>query len=389
MKAIWIAVTNLRRTFRARANLFFVFVFPMLLILVLGATFGGSSSPRLGVVARQAGPLGEALVKQLEETPHLRVTLVGDPASLLTQVERGNLEAGLVIPAGYDKSIRSGSIIALSYLARPDLSSQQLGETVRGAVAEQAALLGAARFAVAERSAPGFGPGLAEATRAAPAVPLVSVAQSTAGTTQFSRTLGQFEEGAWTELLLFLFLIALTGATALIETRRLGLSRRMLATPTSPGTLIAGETLGRLLVGIIQALVIIFGSALLFGVRWGQPAGVAAVVILFDLVAASSGIFLGTLFRNEQQAAGISLLLGLGLAALGGCMVPLEVFSPTMRHIAHITPHAWANDAFAKLVGDGASIGGILPQLGALAGFAVALLALATWRLRRVLVAAA
>ena len=102
-------------------------------------------------------------------------------------------------------------------------------------------------------------------------------------------------------------------------------------------------------------------------------------------LAAGAGIFLGTLFRNEQQAIGVSLLLGLGLAALGGCMVPLEVFSPTMRRVAHITPHAWANDAFAKLVGHGASIGGILPQLGILAAYAAILLTLAAWRLRRVL----
>ena len=87
----------------------------------------------------------------------------------------------------------------------------------------------------------------------------------------------------------------------------------------------------------------------------------------------------------KQQAIGVSLLLGLGLGALGGCMVPLEVFSPTMRQVAHITPQAWGNDAFAKLVGHGASIAGILPQLGILAAYAVVLLALAAWRLRRVL----
>ena len=68
-------------------------------------------------------------------------------------------------------------------------------------------------------------------------------------------------------------------------------------------------------------------------------------------------------------------------------MVSLEVFPPTMQKIAHITPHAWANDAFAQLVANGASITGILPQLGVLTGFAVALLLLATWRLRRVLTA--
>jgi ABC-2 type transport system permease protein len=386
MKALWIAVANLRRTFRTRTNIFFVFVFPMVLILILGATFGGSSSPRLGVVQGR-GPLAAALVRQLERTPHLTVVSVADPAALLIAVEHGNLRAGLVIPPGYDAAVRAGHDVALRYMARPDQSSQQLGETVRGAVSQQAALLGAARFAVTEHSAASFSAGLAAARRISPAVPSVSVTQTTAGTTLFSKTLGQFDEGAWTELLLFLFLIALTGAVALIETRRLGLSRRMLATPTSPGTVIAGETLGRVLIAIVQAAVIILGSALLFGVNWGQPIGVAAVVILFALVAAGAGILLGTLFRNEQQAVGVSLLLGLGLGALGGCMVPLEVFSPTMKRVAHITPQAWGNDAFARLVGHGASITGILPQLGILAAYAVVLLTLATWRLRRVLTA--
>jgi ABC-2 type transport system permease protein len=50
MKTLWIAATNLGRTFRMRTNIFFILIFPMLLILVLGATIGGSSSPRLGVV---------------------------------------------------------------------------------------------------------------------------------------------------------------------------------------------------------------------------------------------------------------------------------------------------------------------------------------------------
>lgn len=387
MKVVWIATSNLRRMFRARANIFFVFIFPMLLILVLGATFGGSSSARLGVVDADSGPLGTALVHQLQRTPQVLLVPVTGTAALLSQVERGNVEAGIVIPPGYDRAIRAGHPVVIRYLARPDLSSQQLGEAVRGVVARQAALLGAARFAVAEGSAAGFGPALARARQVAPRLPAVSVTETTAGTALFPRSLGQFTEGAWTQLLLFLFLIALTGAAAIIETRRLGVARRMLATPTSPGTVIAGETLGRVLIACVQALVIILGSALFFGVHWGQPAGVAAVVILYACAGAGAGILVGTLFRNEQQAAGISLLLGLGLGALGGCMVPLEVFPPTMKRIAHLTPQAWGNDAFSKLVGHGASITGILPQLGVLALFAAVLLWLAAWRLRRVLAA--
>jgi ABC-2 type transport system permease protein len=254
-------------------------------------------------------------------------------------------------------------------------------------VARQAALLGAARFAVGERSAPSFTAALARAARVAPHIAAVSVTQASAGTAVFPSSLGQFDEGAWSQLLLFLFLIALTGAAALIESRRLGVARRILATPTSPATVIAGEALGRVLIACVQALVIILGTALFFGVRWGQPAGVAAVVILYACAGAGAGTLVGALFRNEQQAAGISLLLGLGLGALGGCMVPLEIFPPALKRIAHLTPQAWGNDAFDKLVGHGASITGILPQLGALAGFAAVLLSLAAWRLHHVLAA--
>ena len=170
MKALWISLMNLRRMFRARTNIFFVFVFPLVLILVLGATFGGSSSPRLGVVSTGSGPLGTALLRQFEQTPHLRVVNVSDPAALLTQVERGNLAAGVIIPSGYDGAVRAGQDVTLRYLARPDQSSQRLGETVRGAVARQAALLGAARFAAERHAVPDFSAGLAAASRIAPSV---------------------------------------------------------------------------------------------------------------------------------------------------------------------------------------------------------------------------
>jgi ABC-type uncharacterized transport system permease subunit len=78
-------------------------------------------------------------------------------------------------------------------------------------------------------------------------------------------------------------------------------------------------------------------------------------------------------------------LLGLSLAALGGSMVLLEVFPETMKTVAKITPHAWANEAFAELLLDDGALADVLPQLGVLLAFAVSLLALATWRLRSAL----
>jgi ABC-2 type transport system permease protein len=66
-------------------------------------------------------------------------------------------------------------------------------------------------------------------------------------------------------------------------------------------------------------------------------------------------------------------------------MVPLEIFSDTMRTLAHATPHAWALDGFAKLIRRGAGAAAVLPQAAALLAFAAVLLATASWRLRRVI----
>ena len=58
----------------------------------------------------------------------------------------------------------------------------------------------------------------------------------------------QFTFGASTQLVLFMFLTSMTAAGRLVFTKQIGVSRRMIATPTSTWTIVAGEALGRYLV---------------------------------------------------------------------------------------------------------------------------------------------
>jgi ABC-2 type transport system permease protein len=150
------------------------------------------------------------------------------------------------------------------------------------------------------------------------------------------------------------------------ETRRLGIARRILSTPTPIRTIVAGQLLGRLAIALAQALIIVLGSILFFGVAWGNPLGTAVVILSFCLVGTGSAVLVGSVCKTEEQARPVAFLLGLGLAALGGSMAPLEVFPTTARAIAHITPHAWANDAFSKLLKHGGDLTTVLPQIGIL-----------------------
>jgi len=384
VKALVIGANSVRRLLRDRANIFFVFMLPMLLILVLGAAFGGGSDPRMGIVAEGSGRLGAELADSVRQTEGVDVRDYPDKDALVVAVERGQLEAGLIIPVGYDDTLRGGGSVALEFVARTDPTSQALRNTVDSAAVRQGTLLRAAAFAESQ-GVMEFSDALELAGRVAEASPEVLVTQEAVGEPFVFQRLGTFDMGAYSQLLLFIFLTSMTGSSALIQSRRLGVSRRMLATPTSVGTILAGESLGRLAVALVQGLFIIFGSAIVFGVDWGDPVAAAAIVIVFSMGAAATGMLMGAVFKNDQQAGGLGVVIGLGLAALGGCMLPLSImklFSPGLWRVAHVTPHAWGIEAFEEIIIRDGTVADIGLQLAILAGFAAVVFVLATWRLR-------
>jgi ABC-2 type transport system permease protein len=381
-KAFSIAGINLRRVFRDRVSLFFMLVFPFAIILTIGAVFGASFTPVLGVVSEGSGPLGADLLSRLESADGIRVRTFDDRDALTTAVERGQVEAGLVIPPGYDQQIHAGDTVQLPYIRRPAGAGQEGQLVVAAVVDQQAVVLRAARFASTEGVGT-FDQALAQAEAIAPDVPMVTVRTTVAGGSEVSA----FGYGAAQELILFVFVISLAASGMLIESRRIGVSRRMLASPTSARTVILGETLGRFGIALFQGFLIMAVTLALFRVDWGDPVAAGSIVVLFALTGTGAAMLMGSVLNNAQQAGSFGVFFGLVLAALGGCMVPLEVFPPLMVKIAHMTPQAWAIDAFGKVLGKAAGVGQILPELGVLALYAAVLLGLATVLFRRKLTA--
>ncbi|GAA3383570.1 ABC transporter permease [Cryptosporangium minutisporangium] len=384
MKILLIAGTNLRRMFRDRSTIFFTGVFPLLLILVLGLAYGGDSEPRIGVTAAGSGPLAGALEQRLRAADGFDVRAVDTRAALVRAVERGQLEAGLIVPDGYDRDVAAGRTSRVQVIVPAGLAGQQTEAALRALVAAESDRLRAALVVAEERGVTST-EALARVDAADRAVSGVPVRTRTEGDAEFGTQTGRFDVGASSQLVLFVFLTSMNSAAALIETRRLGVSRRMLTTATSPGTVVAGEALGRFLIAATQGAIIMGGSAVLFGVGWGDPAASVLLMLTFALVSAAAGMLVGTVARTVQQATAIGLLAGLGLAALGGAMMPLEFFSPVMRTVAHATPHGWAVEGFGTLLRHDGALTDILPQLGVLVGGAAVLFAVAAWRFRVVL----
>ncbi|HSE10626.1 MAG TPA: ABC transporter permease [Nocardioidaceae bacterium] len=382
MTPLKIAWLNLRRTMRERTNLFFLVLFPLLLIMVLGLAFGGEFAPRLAVVSSGSGTLAQQLVDELEASSGIDAEQFDSRSAAVTAVEQGRAEGAIVVPEDYDALLAGGDDVVLDYVSSSDRTAQQMGTIVAAVVDQQSARITVARL-LQDRVGGDLDGMLALTDGTAAAVPDVSVEASTSGEAIFPEDLGRFDVGASGQLLLFIFVTSMTASTALIETRKLGVSRRMYATPTSVRAIVAGEALGRIAIAVLQGAIIMIGSALLFGVSWGSPAAAALLMLAFAVAAGGAGMLMGALASSTEQAVAIGLLLALGMGALGGSMLPLEFFSPTMYTIAHITPHAWAADGFAELIRRDGSVLDVGRELGVLVGFGAALFAAAAWGLRR------
>ena len=144
--------------------------------------------------------------------------------------------------------------------------------------------------------------------------------------------------------------------------------------------------LGRFGVAMIQGLFIVLLSAFVFGVDWGDPFAAGVLIVMFALVGTGAAMVVGAFANNPDQAGTFGVFVGMALGALGGAMVPIEVFGEPMRTIAHVTPHAWAIEGFRALLFEGGDIVRIAPQLGVLGAMALALIAVATVKLRQQLV---
>lgn len=377
--ALAITSVELRRFLKDRSNIFFVFVFPLLLVLFIGAQFGGSSGGSVAVSGVD-GDLQDALIATLDADDVSVRTLGVDEAREL--VARGRADVAVVVTQEASAAYGRGEGLTVPLVLGNQAQSQATAQRVQSALGG----LGLAAGQLAALTASGLDTEPAEAALAAADAVVQPARMETSNVSEIAQEfagLGQFDYGAASQVLLFVFLMTLSGATTLIQSRRLGVTRRTLASPVTTGQTVIGQALGRLAIAATQGIYIMLTTMLLFDVNWGNPLLAFLVVAVFGLVSAGASMVLGSAIDNDAAASGIGTGVGMVLGALGGTMYPLELFPDTLRTIAHVTPHAWAAEALAKVQRHDSGLVEILPELGVLLGFAAVLLLAGTWLLRR------
>ncbi|MGW4947550.1 ABC transporter permease [Actinoplanes sp. NPDC004185] len=383
MRSVWtIAVTNLRRSVREPLLLFTTLALPFMIITIVGLALSDSAQQlTVGVVSPGSHQLNQDLVGSVRAAAGLHTVAYTDEADLRRAVRRGQLTAGVVVPAAYGDDLLAGRPSEIRFLTTPRQSGAATARAVLASVVDrQVAPIAAARFASSATDRP-LTAELARARRLAPTVTPPGVVLETVAQADTMR-LGVDYTGP-SNLTLFVIITSMTSAAALVESRTQGITRRMFALPIRRRTVLAGEFLGRFLVAAAQAAVILAFCAAVFGVRWGDPAGVAVLTIALCLFGAALGILVGFAARTPAQAIAVGPTLGVALGMLGGCMWPLAIVGETMRRIGHATPNAWALDGYVRLINTTDGLPAVAGPAGVIAGMTVLVLAVAARVIRK------
>ncbi len=401
-----IARYDLLRSVKSRETFLIGLLMPALMMLLLGLAMGGENTGTtitIDVLDEDGSPLAQQFVASLQtemqeggsfrlcpyrgaapDACNLDAGLASQPdtwrSTADTRLEDTDTYGAILIPAGFGDDLRAGNTVTVQFKSSADLSAPTLAEQkIDAAVSRMGGAVSLANLAVdvAEHDLNAFEPG-GPARAAAFDTVRADVestwdtrpvrVESTATPAEVSRV--GFNQSGPGIAVMFVMMFMLNSATLLVYERETGTLQRLYTLPVRKPVILAGKLLGRYLYGLAQFAVLI-GIGALMGVEWGgNVIGIALVVLIFTLTTTALGLALATVVRTSAQAQNISLLLGLTLAPLGGAWWPLEIVPGFMKMIGHLSPIAWAMDAFQEMMYYGGGVLDILPMLGVLLGMA-------------------
>jgi ABC-2 type transport system permease protein len=403
MRIIDLALKDLRQVFRDRKSLLFLLIMPIAFTFFFGFAFAkptGEQDTRLkvGVVNHDPnGSLSGALIDLLTASSAVRPVLVDQAtaAQLDSQVLKGDLTAGLVIPLDYSEAVLKGEMPELEIIIDEESNN---GQTMRRALQTNITRL----FSMVEaaelsaRALEAQTPFTSQAERAAylndavtrallawkeqPLSITVTVPVQESGAPAADNPYNQFSPGMIVQFVIF----GLTqAAMVMVIERKTGAMARLLTTPLKKAELIAGHILGMFILFFLQqVLLVLFGQFVLKVDYLREPLAILTVITALALFVSTLGLLISALARREDQVILWAMIAMFLFSALGGSWFSLEMVGKAFATIGHLTPTAWAMDAFQNILMRGLGLGSVFLPVSIILAYSAAFFGLAVWRFK-------
>lgn len=341
--ALIIALKDLRRRLRDRSAIVLGFVAPLMVTTLMSFAFSGVESFHvdLALVDHDRGVLAQAF-QQLLTGPQLSefasVRVVDSEQAARDQVDRGDVGAALIVPAGFSAAGTGGEPVDIKVLGSPDnLVQAQVARSIAEAFVAQ---LNADRLSVHTALAAGVdAQRIQELAKAAAQLRLPeSVVMAPTGYHQL-KTVSYYAPAMG---IFFLFFTVGFVARDYFAEQRDGTLERISAAPIRRGAVLLGKSLSTFVYGVCSLGALAVISTLVLGAQWGPALPAAAVIVAMAVALVALTALVVAVARSERLAEGLASIVTFGLVLLGGNFVLISQAPPLLRKLALATPNGWA-----------------------------------------------
>ena len=181
----------------------------------------------------------------------------------------------------------------------------------------------------------------------------------------------------------FFFIFLLTAISFLRE-RTQGTLERMLATPVGRGDILIGYLLGFIPFATAQAITILAFTILVLQVDYrGDLWHVAVVLLALVIVAVNLGIFISIFAKNEFQITQFIPIVLAPQIFLSGIILPIGEMPTYFQTISQLMPLRYGVSGLQSIMLKGEGFSYITGELAMLSGFALTLVILAGFTIKR------
>jgi len=342
---------DVKRLFRDKVAIFFVFLFPLILLVIFGSVFSGDGnvSFRVALLNESSSEFSKEFDKQIRDNEVFEVDKeISSLDAAKEKMNRGQLDATIILPAGFG-DIQAGTNFPSGESKVVYGQNNQTAGTTLASILE----------------------GLFKEinTGLVPTVEPFSVtAESTAtkGLTQFDYTFS----GILGFTLLSLGIFGPTTVFPRLKTK--GVLRRYHTTTLKVWQYFTGNVISNGIIGLL-ACGLMFASAVLFfdlNMR-GNFFNLAVIVVFGTILLFGIGLALGGWAKNENQAAPMAQLVTLPMLFLSGIFFPTFLMPELLQNITKFIPLTPIIDSIRLVITENASLIDLGPQLGIMAAWTV------------------
>ncbi len=176
-------------------------------------------------------------------------------------------------------------------------------------------------------------------------------------------------------------------AIAIVREKESGMLEALIATPVRPIEVVAGKTLPYLILGSIDAALVLWLGRVVFGVPMqGSWWLLSAFVFFFVLGSLGVGIVVSTTTRTQIQAVFGAMVYYLPAIFFSGLFFPIEGMPKILQALTYLVPLRYFLEAARGIMLKGAGLLDLWPSLLILVIFGLGTLTLAANRMSKRLV---